>query len=205
MMTKDARERSVGSGITEYRVTEHSYPVTFSGLEAAVRAGVEFSRDPFRNTFGRNVSAAQARLKEIRAEPHDEIEMFAEHSGEGWYCQRIDVEYRRALRAAEDGEVQRAMNHAAKVGWYISEWTIKFAVERFALAGIASSEGGSRGGRARGTSDAIRDRQAVLIKEYKERLGRMDAPTAKRHAAKAAGYSVRQASRILKRETISDS
>ncbi len=146
--SRQLHAKEVGSGITRYRVAVEKFdPKDSDDFRSALSQSAEFGRDPFRNRFGGMVEAAQERLRELIAQAGDEP-TFNEHDDEGWYCQRIDVEYRRALKAVEVGAIQRALDHAAKVGWYVSEWTIKFEREPLWQRGLDNERATTDGGGA---------------------------------------------------------
>lgn len=137
-----------------------------------------------------------AAVKEALPADHDDMD-FLPHDDFGWYyCELIKLD--RIVRSAiAAGDAGRAALFAEDFGTVHRELQIKEVWEPDALAGRASREGAHRGPPAKASSQAIAAKHEQLLAEYAIRRLRMDDVPARQHAARAAGYSEKQAKRII--------
>ena len=187
--------REVGSGITRYKLPA-SEPVSGAKLakflaEAAGRP--IWDRRKYIKQF-------ELALEDLTGgHEYDPLD-FKEHDDWGWYYHHLIRLDRIVTTRIERGEAGLAALAACEFGQIFTELQIKLVWEKDALSGRASVKGASEGGRARGSSDKIANKQARLLDEYDERIGRgVDPILARQVAARKAGYSEDHARRLLRR------
>lgn len=126
---------SVGSGITKFDVEHTSIsPTDSSGIAELLSRSASFGRNSFERRFSQDVEAVRERLAALRASVGPTYD-FEEYADEGWFCERVDVLFRRAKRAAKEGRISQALDNAARMGMLLGEMQLKFTWESLALKG----------------------------------------------------------------------
>ena len=186
--------REVGSGITRYEKPAGE-PVTGPTL---ARFLAEAAARPIwdRRKYIKQFEAALADL--TGGGDYDPLD-FKQHEDWGWYYHHLIRLDRIVSGRIKRNEARLAALAACEFGQLFTELQIKLVWEKDALAGRASVRGASEGGRTRGSSEKIADKQSELLREYDERVGRgMDPTLARQSAARKSGYSDDHARRLLR-------
>ena len=202
-MPKREETREKGSGITRYRqsviVFDMTQPLTEEEAdEFGTRLKAAAARPLWDNA--RTVAEMRAALEDLnKGLPSDHQDSkFRPHEDLGWYYSRLILLDSWVQRDIAKGNAAKAAYNAAEFGSLFTELQFKLVWEREALIGRETLKGAHKGPKAKAESQRTAAKHDLLLAEYAVRRARgMEDVPARTHAAKAVGYSAKQAKRII--------